>query len=134
MNDQKENEQNISIMVIDDSDLSRKAIIETLTNANYNVVGEAKSAEEALQSLGTTNANIYIIDVVMPEISGLDLAKKLTEVLKDINIIMVSSLVTENIVIESISSGAVDFIQKPFEPEILLQSVEKVIKQIAEDS
>ena len=50
-----------------------------------------------------------------------------------IKIIMVSSLKTESIIIESISSGALDFIQKPFSREDLINSVNKVVRILKED-
>ena len=111
---EERNRKEINIMVIDDSDLNRKSVVNILDEAGYNIAGEASNAEEAMKALGSVTCNIFIIDIVMPEVSGLDIAKKLTEILKDSNIIMMSSLTSEHIVIDSISSGAVDFLQKPF--------------------
>ena len=127
---EERNRKEINIMVIDDSDLNRKSVVNILDEAGYNIAGEASNAEEAMKALGSVTCNIFIIDIVMPEVSGLDIAKKLTEILKDSNIIMMSSLTSEHIVIDSISSGAVDFLQKPFTKNDLLQSVEKVVSNI----
>ena len=69
----------LKIVVVDDSDFSRKNIIKVLEEANFEVVGEPGSAEEALALSQTTSANLYIIDVVMPNSSGIDLAKKFIE-------------------------------------------------------
>lgn len=124
----KKNEVNIA--VVDDSELSRKSIVEILDNAGFNVVGEAESATEAIQISHQTNCNIWIIDVVMPEISGIELAKHLTDNKRGISIIMISSLKMENIIIESISNGAIDFLQKPFEAEDLIRSVSKIASQV----
>ena len=126
--------KSVNIIVVDDSDFSRKTIVEILENENWNVVGQAKSAEEALQISQSSNCNIFIIDVVMPEISGIDLAKHFAESTSfNGAIVMISSLVTENIIIDSISNGATDFIQKPFEKKDLLQSIEKVSYQLHVD-
>ncbi len=116
----------LKIVVIDDSDFSRKATIEILTEAGYNVVGEANSAEGAMNLIATSKADLYIIDVVMPEVSGIELAKLISEKSIGVYIIMMSSLSNENIIIESISSGALDFLQKPFEKNELLSSVGKI--------
>lgn len=116
----------LKIVVIDDSDYSRKATIEILTDAGYNVVGEANGAEGAMNLIATSKADLYIIDVVMPEVSGIELAKLISEKSIGVYIIMMSSLSNENIIIESISSGALDFLQKPFEKSELLSSVAKI--------
>jgi len=123
----------LKIVVVDDSDLSRKSIIEILDRYGYDIVGQASSAELALPMAGTTAANLFIIDVVMPEVSGLELAKTLSELSKPINMIMMSSLDTESVVIESISSGALDFLAKPFTENNLIQSVEKIKKILESD-
>jgi len=65
----------------------------------------------------------------MPEISGLELARHLQEKnSQDRYIIMMSSLTVESMVIEAISSGAVDYLQKPFGASDLIKSVEKIEK------
>ena len=61
----------------------------------------------------------------MPEISGIELAQALNELKNKVTIIMMSSLKQEDIIIESIAVGAVDFLQKPFEKETLIKSVKK---------
>ncbi len=126
----KERYKDFKIIVVDDSDFSRKTMIEILEADGFNVVGEANSAEKAIQVAQGTPCNLFILDIVMPDISGIELAKHLNEKFEDAKIIMVSSLKMENIIIESISNGAVDFIAKPFAPEELIRSVQK----LAEDS
>ncbi|MCK5883222.1 MAG: response regulator [Bacteriovoracaceae bacterium] len=119
-------ESALKIVVIDDSQFSRKATIEILTDEGYEVVGEANGAEAAMNLIGTSNADLYIIDVVMPEVSGIELAKIISEKSVGVYIVMMSSLSNENIIIESISSGALDFLQKPFDRAELLSSVRKI--------
>ena len=115
------------ILVVDDSEFSRQSIIEILENHGFNVVGQAGSAEEALPLAAQTEANCFLIDIVMPEISGIELAKSITEQFtKQMYIVLMSSLNTESIVIESISAGALDFLHKPFTEDQLLQSIKKI--------
>jgi two-component system chemotaxis response regulator CheY len=80
------------------------------------------------------SAHVAIIDIVMPEVSGIELAESLNGIFKDLNIIMISSLAQENIIIDAISAGASDFIQKPFDKDILLNSVEKLTRSITEET
>lgn len=123
----------IKIAVIEDSDLIRKSIVEALEKEGYPVVGNAKTAKEAMQIIANGQVQLFIIDVVMPEISGIDIAKKINESSMSSKIIMMSSLNLESIVIESISSGAVDFISKPFEMTDLINAVKKVEQEVQKD-
>ena len=69
----------LRIVVIDDSEFSRRATVEILESNGYKVVGEAGNAESAFSLINNSKANLYIIDVVMPEVSGLELAKNISE-------------------------------------------------------
>lgn len=119
-------DQEIRIAVVDDSEFSRKSIVEILENEGYNVVGSAGSAEEGITLGASSGANLFIIDVIMPDRSGLEMAKVLNEKSLGASIIMISSLNMESIVIESISRGALDFLPKPFLPEDLIKAVDKI--------
>ena len=123
MNDSEK--ESLKIVVVEDSNLSRKMIIEILEAEGFEVVGEAQNAEQAMAMVQTSGCNCIILDVVMPEISGIELAQALSELKNKVSIIMMSSLKQENIIIESIAAGAIDFIEKPFEKEQLIQSVKK---------
>lgn len=121
------NHDTLKILVVDDSDFNRKNMVEILTYEGFNVIGQASSAEDAIQIAHSAKPNLIFIDIVMPEISGLELTKHLQEkATGEKFIIMMSSLNIESIVIESISNGATDFLQKPFERDDLIKAVEKV--------
>lgn len=120
--------KNFKIAIIDDSDFSRNTIAKILDSAGYNVIGEVGSAEEAFRLHQTNPAHLYIIDVVMPEISGIELANKLRENSSHVGIIMISSLNNDSIIIEAISNGANDFLKKPFRSTELLMSVNRMLQ------
>ncbi len=120
------------ILIVDDSDFSRSNISQMLDNPRYNIIGEAANAKEAINILKDRTAHLAIIDVVMPDVSGIELADYITDNFDDTAIIMISSLAQESIVIDSISAGASDYIQKPFKQEDLLTSVEKILSTFEE--
>lgn len=127
-NDQKEQ---FKIIVVDDSDFSRKGMVDILTSEGFDIIGEANSAEFAMQIIASSkDCDMVIIDVVMPEISGIELAGQINEKFEDVSIMMVSSLDMESVIIESISKGAIDFLRKPFEKEDLIKSVNKIASNI----
>ena len=136
MNDKTNREeyyQLTKIFVVDDSDLSRQNMVKLLEDNNFNVVGQASGAKECLETMGN-EPNLFIVDVVMPETSGIELTKVITNNIKDVFVIMVSSLTQEHVLIESISAGAKDFLIKPFKSHDLIQSVEKISEQIRKKS
>ena len=123
----------LRVLVVDDSDFSRNNIATMLEGTRYNVIGEAANASEAINILKDRKAHIAIVDVVMPEVSGIELADQLTDMFNSINIVMISSLAQENIIMDAISAGASDFLQKPFDKEILLSSLGKIASTIEEE-
>ena len=126
-------QSNYRVLVVDDSDFSRSNIASMLEGSCFNVIGEASSAKEAVEILKDRKAHIAIIDVVMPEVSGIELADKLSSMFRDIHIIMISSLAQENVVMDSISAGAADFLQKPFDKASLISSLDKIAEAIEEE-
>lgn len=119
--------QEFKIVVVDDAEFSRRTTAKILEDAGYNVVGTAGSSEDGLRVFGTVSSiSLFIIDVVMPGSSGLQLAQRLNENKFKGAVIMMSSLTTESVMIEALSVGAVDFLKKPFSPQELLKAVEKI--------
>ena len=116
----------VKIVIVDDSDFSRSIIRKMLTEENINIVGEANGAEAAIGIIKETNPNIVITDIVMPDISGIELTEKISQNFEDISVIVVSSLSQEHIVLEAIAAGASDFIAKPIQKQQLIDSIEKI--------
>lgn len=122
--------KDIKIVVVDDSSFSRNLIIKMLKEENFEIAGEAENAKEALQVIKEVRPHIVITDIVMPEVSGLELTSMINKSHNDIYIIVISSLSQEHIVLDAISAGAADFISKPIEKSILLNSIAKITKQM----
>jgi two-component system chemotaxis response regulator CheY len=122
--------ENLTIVVVDDSDFSRSIIIKMLRDANFLVVGEANSAATALQVIKDKQPNVVITDIVMPEISGIELTENINQNFKDTYVIVVSSLSQEHIVLEAIGAGAADFIAKPISEQQLIDSLEKIMSEM----
>jgi YesN/AraC family two-component response regulator len=124
----------LKIVVVDDSDFSRGLIIKMLKEANFNVVGEAPSASTALSVIKEKKPHVVITDIVMPEISGIELAEKINQDFDDIYVIVISSLAQEHVVLEAIGAGAADFIAKPINKQQLVDSLEKIMATMKKDT
>lgn len=117
---------NFKILVIDDSPLSTNSISEILSSEGYSAVDTSNTPSEGLQKLNLDDYHLCILDVVMPKISGIELAKEISEGNSGACILMISSLDSENVLIESIASGAKDFLLKPFTESQLTTTVNKL--------
>jgi two-component system chemotaxis response regulator CheY len=123
------NPASVKIVIVDDSDFSRSIISRMVTEAGFTVVGEANGAEAALIAVRDKSPNVVITDIVMPNVSGIELTEKLTQNFGDVAVIVVSSLSQEHIVLEAIGAGATDFIAKPIQKQQLIDSIEKIFSQ-----
>ena len=117
----------VKIIIVDDSDFSHSMISKMLTEDGFQVIGEAASAEAALLLIKDRRPDIVIADIVMPNVSGLELAEKISQNFQEVAVIIVSSLSQEHIVLDAISAGASDFIAKPISKQQLIDSVEKIM-------
>lgn len=118
------------VLVIDNSDFSRRQITNALAELNINIVGEFASIKEAIPIISQADANIIILDIVMPNSNGIELINAFSNLLDKKHFIIVSSLYQEQIIVEAIKSGAVDFLPRPLNKNRLVQSVLKVQQRI----
>lgn len=97
-----------------EDDASISYIIEkTISNAGYEVKGFSKS-KDFLDEIAKRVPNLMILDIMLPDIPGLEVLKKVRENHKHIPIIMVSALSSEMDKVKALDSGADDYITKPF--------------------
>ncbi|WP_419173269.1 response regulator [Halobacteriovorax sp.] len=123
----------LKIMIVDDSEMARTSTKDILEQEGYEVVATVGNAQEALKLSFELSPNLFIIDVVMPQVSGLELAESIVNNFMDAKVIMMSSLDIETVCIDSISTGAQDFLVKPFKKEDLLKSVEKMMHDMIQE-
>ncbi len=123
----------LKVLVVDDSDFSRNLISRMVTEAGHTVVAEASEATSALKLIKIKNANVVIADIVMPEVSGIELTEKINQNFDDVAVIVVSSLSQEHIVLDAVGAGAVDFIPKPIEKDQLIDSLAKIQEQMSKN-
>lgn len=115
----------LNIAIIDDSEFSRNSIIKMIESFGHNVAASFSDPTEAIRSTKSANIDLFLIDIVMPEISGLEVAKTLNQNRTKAKIIMMSSLDSEGVIIDAIAQGAVDFLKKPFTENQLKLTLEK---------
>lgn len=99
-----------------------------LTDAGYEVVGEAPNGQTALQLAKETTPDLVTLDVILPDNTGLDVLKGIKQDQPDMKVIIVSAVGQEVIVNEAIENGALAYIVKPFSEEKVLETVGIALK------
>lgn len=115
------------IMLVDDAAFMRMMIKKALTASGYDDFVEAQDGAEAVQKYGEEKPDMVIMDITMPNMDGLEALKTIKAAHPDANIVMCSAMGQEAMVIEAIKSGAKDFIVKPFKPDRILATAEKIL-------
>jgi CheY-like chemotaxis protein/chemotaxis protein CheY-P-specific phosphatase CheC len=119
--------ENVSILVVDDEESIRLSLTILLKKEGYRV-DEAASGVEALEKLRSNKYDIIISDIMMPELDGITILKKVKEFDRRIDVIMITAYASLERAIESLRYGASDFIQKPYENQDILNAVNKIIE------
>ena len=113
---------------MDDAMFMRAMIRDILVNSGaYEVVGEAANGGEAVEQYRAVRPDLVTMDIVMPQMDGIEATREILKVDSKARIVMCSALGQEALVIESIAAGAKDFIVKPFSAEKVLKVLDSVV-------
>lgn len=116
----------VQVLAVDDSLVTLKILKKTLRDTEFEVVGEATSGSEALIKYDELNPDLILLDIIMPEMDGIETLGKLMEKNKNAKVVMVSSMGAKEKVMESLEKGAKNFVMKPYEKNTLLEILRKV--------
>ena len=122
------------VLIVDDTLFMRSMIREILTGSGrFEVVGEAGNGREAVERYRESEPDLVTMDIVMPEMDGIEATKAILREHPEARVVMCSALGQEALVIESIAAGAKDFIVKPFSAEKVLDVLESVVGEAPRD-
>ena len=119
------------VLICEDEDAIRDFILINLKRAEYEVL-DADCGEKALEIFRRENGNfsVVILDIMMPGINGIEVCKSIRAQDPRIGIIMLTAKSQETDKIEGLSSGADDYITKPFSPSELVARVDAIYRRI----
>ena len=116
-----------NILICDDAAFMRMMIKDILTKNGYNIAGEAENGAKAVEKYAELKPDLVLMDITMPEMDGIEALKKIKASDPGASVIMCSAMGQQAMGIESIQSGAKDFIVKPFQADRVIEAVQKVV-------
>jgi len=116
------------VYIIDDDDALRESLAFLLGTAQISVQSFA-SAKAFLETLPMAKKGCIITDVRMPDLSGIDLLRRLNDLKVTLPVIVVTGHGDVALAVEAMKIGAIDFLEKPFDDEVLLASVNLALQQ-----
>ncbi|NTV70491.1 MAG: response regulator [Azonexaceae bacterium] len=120
----------ISIVIADDNDMMRSILRAMLRGEEYDVIGEARNGQAAVDVVDRLKPDIVCMDVMMPEKTGIEALCEIKVATPATEVVMVTSNSDAETVQESIMNGASGFIIKPFNAARVLDTLEKVSNRI----
>ncbi len=104
------------ILVVDDEQIVLRSLSEWFRDDGY-FVGTASTGKEALAKLAEDEWDIFMLDIRMPGMSGLELQKKIKEVSPESIIVIMTAFASVDSAVQALKQGAYDYLTKPFDPE-----------------
>ena len=126
----KTTDAELSILVVDDDENIRMVLHQFLEKEGYHV-STAKNAEEALNTLQRSFFHVVITDIMMGEMSGVELLQQIKEMNSLMQIFVMTSHSTLPHVIQCMQGGAYDFFEKPLKIEDVLISLREASRRAA---
>jgi two-component system, chemotaxis family, chemotaxis protein CheY len=115
------------ILVVDDALFMRKLIRDALDPYGFTIVGEAENGQQGVAMFRDLKPDIVTLDIVMPEMDGLQALAALKQENRDARVIMITALEQRDLMLEAVRLGATDFIVKPFSEDRVLSAIEKAL-------
>ncbi len=116
------------ILVVDDETEFTEALAERLTLREYNV-STSSSGEEALEKIKDSNFDVVILDVSMPGMDGVQALGEIKKIKPLTEVIMLTGRATVESAIDGMKMGALDYLMKPCETEVLVEKIDMAYKR-----
>jgi two-component system chemotaxis response regulator CheY len=122
------------ILVVDDAKVIRMIIRQILTRHGFEIVGEASNGREALEKYKELRPDAVTMDIVMPEVDGIQGLKEIIAFDKQAKVVMISAIDQRDALMESLRHGAADYVVKPFEDDRMVASLRNIFGENQKDT
>jgi len=116
----------MTILVVDDAAFMRMMIRDILSKEGYRIE-EAVNGRDAVEKYGQCSPDLVTMDITMPEMTGIEALKEIRAKDPAARVLMVSAMGQQQMIVEALESGAMDFLVKPFQPTKVLETVKKCL-------
>ena len=116
-----------TVLVCDDAIFMRTMISDILTQAGFEIVGEAETGREAVEKYRQLKPDLVTMDIVMPDMGGIEAVREICKEDPEAKVLMCSAMGQQALVVEAIQAGAKEVVVKPFQPSRVLEAVQRVI-------
>ena len=113
------------IIIVDDNDLIRTLLRGILRAEDCEIIGEARNGTLALELIEKSKPDIVLLDVLMPEMDGLETLQNIKQQYPEIIVVMITGSPSKDNVKESIDGGASGFIVKPFNSAKVIETLKR---------
>ena len=120
------------ILIADDATFMREILREIVEPLGYEVVAEAASGLEAVELFALYQPDLMILDLVMPKGSGIDATRMVLNRFPAAKIVVASALGQQTLVADALKAGALNFIAKPYQPEMVERVLGRVVEKTPE--
>jgi len=116
-----------TVLICDDALFMRTLVGDILQQAGFEVVGEAETGLQAVEKYKQLRPDLVTMDIVMPEMGGIDAVREITTYDPEARVLMCSAMGQQALVVEAIQAGAKEFVVKPFQATRVLEAVQRVL-------
>lgn len=120
----------VSVLAVDDSKTMLAMIASQLKGSDFEVIATASSGPEAVEQFKRHKPQLVLLDIVMPDVSGIDTLERLLDADTGACVVMVSSAGSEDNVQTCLKKGAKSFLQKPIQKDGMLAILKNVCQQV----
>ncbi len=118
----------VKILVVDDEQIVCRSVARILDGKDYEV-STVQEGAECLRRIELSAYDLVILDIMMPDVSGLEILQRIRECHPDTDVIMITGLAQVDVAVQAMKLGAFDYLPKPFTPEELTLSVERALER-----
>ncbi len=120
----------LRVLVVDDAIFMRRMISDILVENGMEIVGEADTGAKAIDRFKELRPDLVTMDIIMPEMNGIDAVRKIMEFDAQAKVVMCSALGQQALVQDAIAAGAKDFLIKPFNAARVVEVIAKVFNVV----
>jgi len=115
----------LGVVIIDDHALFRNGLQQLLTSRGINVVGMSGNPTEAIDLINLTEPDVVLLDLRMKELSGLEVLVKIKDVMPNQCVVILTTSVEEDDLMEALRLGAMGYLLKDMEVDVLVQLLQQ---------